>query len=85
MLTEKTGTGSNWEQFMQIKAQARMRNSGFAGKAAVKAPAATTSKAGRAFPAPASATKAIMHAGMYRSLPVVDHGKILGGKFDAWA
>jgi len=88
MLTEKTGAGNNWEQFMRVKTQARMRNAGLgAGKVLQTAQLRSTTKqleSQMSTRSPLAAT-GTMRSGMYSTPSPVMQNKIVGGKFDAWA
>jgi len=89
MITAKTGTGSSWEQFVRLKAQAQVRNTGFTSKTVMKQPLQRVSNAQNG-QRTASVQSYSMSAtaktyGNKSTVIETKPTKILGGTFDAWA
>lgn len=88
MQTSRVGVGSDWQQFMKLAQDARMRNNGLSGTVTTTVSSVKQSQAPvmprAAFPDVNVTASA--KSGYYKtSFPAQAPVRILGGKFDGWA
>lgn len=88
MQTSRVGVGSDWQQFIKLAQDARMRNNGLSDTAAKPVSSVNKTQAAAmpraAFPEVNTTVSA--KSGYYKtSFPAQVPVRILGGKFDGWA